>query len=310
MIGKKFTDLTTGNVVTVKDIFEDIVILDNSTKIKLNRLSDKNFFDEYIDPNDFFKNESLLNSFASKIRQIPENIVNNIVDDGENINLNNIPGSTSIKPMINESAILPSDPEIEKEELMRKYNINSNSNISEANKQFEKFQKILSDENETEEVVQRIEVNRDENGVVNRVVNSIKKEDLQIMEPPKVEDPIVSMFKNCKRNTDFKISIDIENKIPRPDFIEMMEDSYTTSIIDFLANEFTNNILNDPNIIKEKIVNEINRIVYGEMGDKKIEDNSINKSTLDDIPEIKTDNTTKKKRVYKSRKKIENINDR
>jgi hypothetical protein len=56
----------------------------------------------------------------------------------------------------------------------------------------------------------------------------------KVYQPP-VEDPIITMFKNCKRNKDFKISLDIEDKIPRPDFIEMMEDSYTTSIIEFLA---------------------------------------------------------------------------
>ena len=72
------------------------------------------------------------------------------------------------------------------------------------------------------------------------------------------------MFKNVKRNREFNISIDIQNKIPRPDFIEMMEDSYNTSIIEFLADEFTNNILNNPSIIKNKIIDEIRRIVYKE----------------------------------------------
>ena len=128
MIGKKYTDLTTGRIVEVKDVFEDIVILADNSKVKLNRLSDRNFFDDYIDPNSFFKNETLLNSFASKIRQIPEEVVNSISDDGinENVNLNNISGSTSVRPVINESAVLPSDPELEREELMRKYNISQN----------------------------------------------------------------------------------------------------------------------------------------------------------------------------------------
>lgn len=333
MIGKKYTDLTTGKIVTVKEIFEDIVILDDNSKVKLNRLSDRNFFDDYIDPNDFFKNESLLNSFASKIRQIPEEIINNITEDGinENVNLNNIPGSTSIRPVINESAILPSDPELEKEELMRKYNISqSNSNITEANRQFEKFQDILKDENE--EVVQRIEINRDNNGDLIDIntgevfIDGIKKEAVvREITLPKIEDPIISMFKNCKRNTDLKISIDIENKIPRPDFIEMMEDSYNTSIIDFLATEFTNIILDNPNIIKEKILNEINRIVYGEPKEDIKEDKIVittvtsndreklnegvdkeikeltNNSKIDELPKVES--TPKK--IYKPRKKTQ-----
>ena len=308
MIGKKYTDLTTGRIVEVKDVFEDIVILADNSKVKLNRLSDRNFFDDYIDPNSFFKNETLLNSFASKIRQIPEEVVNSISDDGinENVNLNNISGSTSVRPVINESAVLPSDPELEREELMRKYNISqNNSNITEANKQFEKFQDILKDEND--EVVQRIEINRDNNGEVANTSDlpidgekrNVVNRDIVI---PKVEDPIVTMFKNCKRNTDFKISIDIENKIPRPDFIEMMEDSYTTSIIEFLANEFTNNILNNPNIIKDKIISEINRIVYGEISDSK--NIMAENVSIDELLESTKESETiiKPKRVYKTKK--------
>jgi hypothetical protein len=75
-------------------------------------------------------------------------------------------------------------------------------------------------------------------------------------------DPIISMFKNVKRNTDFNISLEVNHKIPRLDFIEMMEDSYNTSIIEFLAEEFTNEILINPALIKNKISEEIRSLVY------------------------------------------------
>ena len=54
---KKFTDLINGKVVQVTDQFEDIVILDGKTKIKMNKLLDNNLYDEYIDPKNFFRNE-------------------------------------------------------------------------------------------------------------------------------------------------------------------------------------------------------------------------------------------------------------
>jgi hypothetical protein len=66
LTGKKFTDLTTGRIVEVKDHFEDVVILNNDSKIKMNRILDKNYFDEFIDPKSFFQNDNFLNSFASK----------------------------------------------------------------------------------------------------------------------------------------------------------------------------------------------------------------------------------------------------
>jgi hypothetical protein len=78
-----------------------------------------------------------------------------------------------------------------------------------------------------------------------------------------MEDPIITMFKNVKRSKDFSISLEIKNKIPRPDFIEMMEDSYNTSIIDFLAAEFTDNLLKNPQIIEDMIRQKIKEVVYG-----------------------------------------------
>lgn len=280
--GKKYTDLTTGNIIEIKDHFEDIAILDNNSKIKLNRLLDKNFFDEYIDPSLFFKNDNLLSTFAQKIKQIPDEIITNMNESSTN-NSDNINGSTSIRPLFDEPAVLQSDPEVEKEELMRKYNIQSNP-INDAQRQLDKFKQLLGDENE-EPAPQRVLVRREEPPIEEKVQEVIVNRDEPVRDEInqlKFEDPIITMFKNCKRNKEFKITLDIENKIPRPDFIEMMEDSYNTSIIEFLADEFTNNLLSNPNIIKDKIKSEISKLVYG------------------DSPQIKEVPTDKPKTIRKS----------
>jgi len=70
------------------------------------------------------------------------------------------------------------------------------------------------------------------------------------------------MFKNVKRKEDFSIDIKVEDKIPRLDFIEMMEDSYEISIIEFLADELTKKLFEDPNLIRQKIIDEIKERVY------------------------------------------------
>jgi hypothetical protein len=231
-------------------------------------------------------------------------------NDGQ-VNLNNISGSTSIRPMTDEPAVLLSDPELEKEELMRKYNI-QNSPINEAQRQLEKFQQLLGEE--SNEPVQRVDVNRDVNvedvQQTEVIVNNIQQIEVsrEIIQPgvivnniqPKVEDPIVTMFKNVKRNTEFKISLDIENKIPRYDFIEMMEDSYNTSIIDFLAQEFTNNLLENPDIIKNKIKEEIERLVYKK--ESKVEKiNYVSESPLKEVNNQITDSVTQTKPARKPR---------
>ena len=145
--------------------------------------------------------------------------------------------------------------------IAKKYGVNSNSNS--VNKQNEAFAKILGDDEELpksvqspREEVQRVEVRRDE---PQQYIQS------------KVEDPIITMFKNVKRVKEFSISLEIKNKIPRPDFIEMMEDSYNTSIIDFLAAEFTDNLLKNPHLIEDMIKQKIKEVVYGvEVGVKDV----------------------------------------
>lgn len=271
--GRKFTDLTTGNIVQVKDHFEDIAILDNNSKIRIGKLLDKSYYDEYIDPKSFFNNETLFNSFAQKIQQLPDDVVRNMKEDAPITPLANsvLNESNSMSPLFDEPAILQSDPELEKEELLRKYNIQSTNPLPQMQQQLERFQELLREEPiqpqfDYEEPVQRIEVQRDV--VTPTEIIRPQEQTPQRYSEPIVEvkqDPIIEMFKNVKRNKEFKISIDIENKIPRPDFIEMMEDSYNTSIIDFLATEFTDEILKNPSIIKDKIIQEIKRIVYGEI---------------------------------------------
>ena len=125
-------------------------------------------------------------------------------------------------------------------------------------------------------------------------------------EPPiqriEVQDPVIGMFKNVKRNTEFKINLKVDGKIPRLDFIEMMEDSYEVSIIEYLADEFTNNLLKDPSIIRNKIINEIKSLIDKKnlSSDKKEEV----KSNPDVVNPQITDSVTseKPKTVRKPRK--------
>jgi hypothetical protein len=316
MKGRKFTDLSNGRIVQVKDVFEDIVILEDNSKIRLNRLVDKSYYDEFIDPKTFFKNESLLNTFADKIKQIPDNVIKKMgneerIYESDDFN-QNITARNQFEGF-DEPAVLPADPELEKQELMRKYGITDNP-ILEAQKQLEKFKNLLED-NPVGEVttfnVDRVEeaeewLEEDENidyvEPLEERVEPVKKEKvMQKIEEKKTEDPIIAMFKNVKRNRPFKISINLENMIPRADFIEMMEDSYNTSIIEFLADEFTAEIIKNPAKIKNMITSEIKKIVYGETeqevkseikGEKKTEEKSKPKRVGRKKREIADDTTT------------------
>ena len=262
LANKSFKNNLTGEVVTVIDSFENIAILENKQKLNVSQLMNPALYTEEIDPMSFFNNQGAYNILAEKIKSIPQD---QIGDDNGEINVSGV-NRIDVPRGIDqeESLITMSSEEDEKAALAAKYGIVSPP-VESIQRQNEAFARILGEESEAElprvpqyqqpeqEVVQRVEVNREE-----------KVEYVQPVQRIEVEDPIIKMFKGVKRIVEFNISLDIKNKIPRLDFIEMMEDSYETSIIDFLADEFTNELLKNPATIKDMIKSKINTLVYGE----------------------------------------------
>lgn len=259
---KTYRNLRTGETIKVIDSLGDVVILDNKNRIDINDLLDTNKYEEQIDPNSFLSNTSAFSSLTEKIKEIP---TDNMID--ESVKLDRQDGFT---PNGNDSAVIQSSLEDEKAELARKYGMNPDTS-SDVNKQKESFDKILNPDN-TPNTPPNTETPRNDSSA-NRTT-SVSYENNNLTPTPnrvEVEDPIITMFKNAKRNKEFKINIDINDQIPRYDFIEMMEDSYNVSIIDFLASDITNKILENPESIKKTVREEIEKLVYGEVKNKESE---------------------------------------
>ena len=265
---KTFKDNKTGEIVKVIGSFEDIAILENKQKVDVKKLMDINLYSEQIDPANFFNNQGAYNILAEKIKSIP---ADKIRDDASGEVSVSVDGG-GFKPATNESAVMMGNEDDERAELARKYGA-SIDNVSSTNKQNQAFAKILGEEEE----VQRVEINRDEPKVV-------EQRQPQQIQQVQVEDPIITMFKNVKKGIDFKMNLEISNKIPRIDFIEMMEDSYETSIIDFLADDFTNKLLSNPESIKKMISDRIKQIVYGGEVTKKVEE--VNSQITDAVTQV------------------------
>jgi hypothetical protein len=249
---RKFTDLITGSVITVNEQFENIAILDNDQRVDVGRLVDTKYYEEYIDPKTFFSNQKSYNVFAEKIMAIPNEVISKMEDT-------------------NDSAIIEVDPEDERREMERRAaEMGRNMNLGKSTQnQLDKLKEYMDEDipvvsqqpRRQEPTQQYVQPQQSQQVVVN--------------------DPISDMFKNIKRNTDFNISINIENKIPRIDFIEMMEDSYEISIIDYLSEQFTNDLLKNPSRIKDIIKAEINTIVYGNPeGNTIIPEKEVKKSVV------------------------------
>ena len=263
---RTFRDNKTGEVVKVIDSFENIAILENKSKVSTDFLTNPELYTEQIDPLNFFNNQGAYNILADKIKNIPTDFIKD-EPGSSGLDISSKISVDGIQPAMNESAVVMMSEEDEKAELLRKYGMDPNPS-SAISRQNETFAKLLGEDGADElpvtnrlpdlipndEPVQRIEVNRDTQPVQQVVQQPVVQQ---------VEDPIITMFKNVKRSKDFSISLEIKNKIPRPDFIEMMEDSYNTSIIDFLASEFTDNLLKNPKIIEDMIKQKIKELVYG-----------------------------------------------
>ena len=296
LANKSFKNNLTGEIVTVIDSFENIAILENKQKVNVNALMNPALYTEEIDPTSFFNNQGAYNILAEKIKNIP---TDQIVDDDGQMNVSGV-DRIDIPRGVDESIITMSSEEDEKAALAAKYGIVSPP-VESLQRQNEAFTRILGEDSQdelpqvpqyqqpVEEPVTRVEVNREEREDFNR-------EYVQPVQRVEVEDPIIKMFKGVKRIVEFNINLDIKNKIPRLDFIEMMEDSYETSIINFLSEEFTNELLKNPETIKDMIKSKINILVYGE--DKTKVNDQITAVTQVE-PKVVKPRTPRKPRVKK-----------
>ena len=365
LIGRKFQNKS-GKVCIVKDFNEDMTIFSDNSKVETRYLLDKKFFVEIpqefqqinqptqqnnnyqpqqnfqqqnnqhrdpMDPANFFsKSNSLfeqnfLNQLNSAIGKQPENLDNiNYHDSNTNMYDTNVP-------------VMQSDPELEKEEIAKKYGIKNNATTvvnrdDLVNKQTNEFMKdpILAKMLEEEGAIPPANMRQPQQQHSPQQQQNFKemllKQDVPesrsdiSMSDSVVEknsninyntyiDPIISMFKKAKRNANFKLAIDIEKKIPRLDFIEMMEDSYETSIIDYLAQEFTDSILANPGLIKEKIVAKLTAMLEAsqvEKAPKKAKPKVVELAKVESTKPIPKSKTVSKKNVETTKEinKLEN----
>ena len=255
---RSFRNNITGEVVKVIDSFENIAILENKTKIDTRRLLDTNMFTEEIDPSRFLNNNQAYNSIFEEIKKLP---TSNIPDDNGEIKPTVQMDSRYVPPVEDDSAVIYTTIDDEREELARKYGVSAGSGDA-VSRQNEAFARILEDTPEAEEIpvvpqrtayreeepIQRIEIERD-------------NIDMAKAKQPAV-DPVVTMFKGIKRSVDFNLDIKLENKIPKLEFIELMEDSYERSLIEYLAEEFANEMISNPAALRKSIAEKIREMVY------------------------------------------------
>lgn len=255
---RTFKDNKTGQTIKIVDSFKNIAVTSGGDRIDANRLLDVNHYTEELDPDRFLKNESTYNAFSEAIKSID---LNNIPDDDSVHDVQVGSVDPAFQPPTNESAVIQYDEEVEREQLAKKYGLDMDKGA--VNQQQAQFDEILNggDSGEKIPVVQKGNVRQEPKNTEKEFVQP-NYTDVKPKPQPTIEDPIITMFKNVKRKENFTLSIEIDDKIPRLDFIEMMEDSYETSIIEFLADDMLGKMLSDPKVLRNKIIQEITDLVY------------------------------------------------
>jgi hypothetical protein len=252
MLGRKFQNARTGEIVKVDEVFENIAILDNGDRVSVQRLGDRSHFDEVIDPSEFLS-RGAVDIISQKIKSLPDEVVSKMPgDDQQNEML--VSTGVGMTPDSGESAVVFVDPEEEKRRLLEKYGNGALSTKMERTTPRMKLEDFL-----------------DEEEVVSSAPMPVRP--IEPVHPTKTPQEL--MFGGVKRSHPIELKISINTHLPRPDFIEMMEDSYEYSIIDWLSQNIADGFLSD----KNKIIEEIKQQIRDSLGKRVQEEPKISTPT-------------------------------
>lgn len=252
-----FVDKTTGEQVTIINEDVNFYVLNNSVRIKKDVFAKKYEQKMEIDPTNFFNTQysskdpllnlanQLKNMDTSKIPDIPDGPGTRVkfIENPVVLADSSLPPGAAIKqPQMEESITLtPEQRKAMLEEWRR----------TQPGAQIPEVQERNWDELEDE-----------------RLLNGDKPITTKI--PPKVEepkvDPLQMMFKMFKSNYPVKLNIEIEENIPNPTFIGMVQENVEADAIDYYANLISDKLLKDPTKLKSIVYEQLKVIINKELG--------------------------------------------
>lgn len=248
-----YVNKQSGEKVTIVTEDANFYVLSDNVSIKKDILTKRyDIIEETIDPNSFFQMQSVssdpLLNMANQLKNIDTSKINDNPTTGTQIkfierpvvlsdNSNN--GSHVNSQQIEESITLT--PEEKKRMLSEWREKMPGANIeSIQNKNWEE----IEDE---------------------RLLNG----DKVIKIEPKIEevkvDPIKMMFKMFKSNYPVKLNVVIEEQIPNPTFIGMVQENVEADAVEYYANLISEKLLKDPTKLKDEIYNQLKIIIDDEL---------------------------------------------
>ena len=108
-----------------------------------------------------------------------------------------------------------------------------------------------------------------------RFLNGDKPITKTLAPKPEPVNPLEMMFKMFKNNYSVKLDLKLEEKIPNPQFIGMVQENVEADAIEYYAKLISDKLLKEPNRLKEVIYNQLKQIINAELG---IEEETQNKN--------------------------------
>ena len=246
-----YVDKSTGQQVRIVTEDANFYVLDNNVNIKKDVFYKKYEQTVEIDPNAFFQtkysaNDPLL-SIAKQIKNLDSSNVSDAPDGGAKVKfIQPVVISDNSGAQISNKPAQVSDPQPDK--------------LSK-----EERDEMMAEWRRTQPGAQIPEVqDRNWEDDDERFLNGDKP--IQVRVPELKVDPIQMMFKMFKNNYPVKLNIEIEEKIPNPTFIGMVQENVEADAVEYYANLISDKFLKDPTKLKTEIYNQLKRIINEELG--------------------------------------------
>ena len=248
-----FVDKVTGEQVTIINEDVNFYVLDNSVSIKKDVFLRKYEQQIEIDPNSFFKpklsSDPLLN-LANQIKNL----------DSSKMNDNPAGGAGASVKYVQPPMII-SDNSLPKGGVVKQPQMEGQVVLSPDEKRA-----MLDEWRRTQPGAQIPEIQNKDWNDDERFLNGDKP---IVVEPKVIEpkvDPITMMFKMFKNNYPVKLSVEIEENIPNPNFIGMVQENVEADAIEYYANLISDKLLKDPSKLKSQIYDQLKGIINKELG--------------------------------------------
>jgi hypothetical protein len=72
-----------------------------------------------------------------------------------------------------------------------------------------------------------------------------------------------TLLSQMKRNKKIKLNLKVDETMPNPTFIKMMDENFNGGILDYLVTDMVSKLLNNPTILEKQIRESLEDIVYG-----------------------------------------------